>query len=93
MALTINYTGITETFLNGFQISKKKEEFKNVYIKVLNISGNKDEVSFSYIGTHNECVIISKSHTFVPISDDFNFLAQSYEYLKTLEEFKDAEDC
>lgn len=87
--------------LNGSLIFKNNEiEFKQEdikistesYIKVSSVSGNKDlcsiEVEFDITKAK-----IYKNYCFTPLLDGENFIKQSYQYLKTLDEFKDAEDC
>ena len=37
--------------------------------------------------------LYSNSYSFVPVLEGDNFIRQGYEYLKTLEEFKEFEDC
>lgn len=66
----------------------------NAYVKVISVSGNKNQVtalvSFSGGETHLE-----KTYA-VPVSVNDgakNFIAQAYAHLKTLPEFAGAEDC
>jgi hypothetical protein len=68
--------------------------FFNAYVKVVSISGNKNQVtalvSFSGEETHLEKTYL------VPVTVDEgakNFISQTYTYLKTLPEFAGATDC
>ena len=68
---------------------------ENAYIKVDFVSGDKNTINITvgYYKTNesNNCFKVN-SYSFNPSLDN-NFIKQAYEYLKTLEEFKDAEDC
>ena len=84
---------------------KKTVNFKGVdiidaYIKVKHFSGNKDNICFNIqvyankdISDSNDgdYLYISKSFYFVP-NINGNLWIQAYNYLKTLEEFLNAED-
>lgn len=64
------------------------------YVSVLSISGNKTRVTanVSFKGEKHQ---FEKLYV-VPVSvalNSKNFIAQTYEYLKTLPEFDGAEDC
>lgn len=84
MALKQNFT--TDTGL----------ECQGAYIKVEQLSLNKDGMSAKVIWKKDETYEneFHKDIFFIPydINGD-NPFKQTYEYLKTLEEFKDAEDC
>lgn len=67
----------------------------NVYIKIINIQGSKEKLYLSVIGLLDNEIVYEKIFEFAPsveINSD-NFIKQGYEYLKTLDEFKDAIDC
>jgi len=64
------------------------------YIKVVSISGNKSQlnVTVSFKGDNQQ---FNKQYE-VPVSvttGSINFIAQIYQYLKTLPEFEGSEDC
>ena len=65
------------------------------YLKVANINGDKNRLAFvlsySFDADHNP--LKTEQLNFVPNMDGGNFIAQSYEYLKTLDGFQDALDC
>lgn len=76
---------------------------ENVYIRINSYCGNKDSVSI-YVGKYisyqhfldgKESLEPVKIYTFSPdVSEEsYNFIKQGYEYLKTLDEYKDAVDC
>ena len=71
-----------------------KETLENAYIKIDNITGSKSNIiiSIAIYNFKNGTVILRKSYNFVPdISENAkNFIKQGYEYLKTLDEYKDA---
>jgi hypothetical protein len=64
------------------------------YIKVQNVSGDKNTVSAIVMFTDDN-IQFSKNYTFpVSVADGApNFIKQAYEYLKTLSEFENSEDC
>ena len=71
--------------------------FENAYIKITNISGNKEleilTVSIYSDNTQNNLIEI-KEYNFIPNVENSapNFIKQGYEYLKTLDEYKDVID-
>jgi hypothetical protein len=70
----------------------------SAYAKVTNINGNKENiiVTVSYFNMSNNKVIENvETYIFKPSIDDGakNFIAQAYEYLKTLPAFAQAVDC
>ena len=69
--------------------------FNTAYIKVDSIEGNKTELRVNVVfqKSINELVVNRKSYLFVPALDGKNFIAQSYDYLKTLPEFAGSMDC
>lgn len=83
----------------GFETCVKTTEtiVENVYIKIIGLQGTKEKVSFS-LGIYSAKdgkLLCSRHYQFVPsVADDSdNFIAQGYDYLKTLPEFADATDC
>jgi len=69
-----------------------KSVFLNAYIKVESVSANKNSAQASVSFTDNGKAI-TKSYAFSPDMDGENFIKQTYNYLKTLPEFADAQDC
>lgn len=69
--------------------------FNNAYIKVENLMGNKSQLRFdvSIYKKQNDQVIDHKNYLFTPDLSGKNFIAQAYDYLKTLPDFSDAVDC
>jgi hypothetical protein len=69
--------------------------FENCYFKVLNIKGNKEEITFTLdtMSAKNGSSISKVDYVFTPNLDGVNFIAQSYLHLKTLPEFSGATDC
>lgn len=67
-------------------------ELKNPYIKIDSLAGNKNKLNIN-VGVYIENIKVTQfNYFFVPSLDRTNFIAQAYEYLKTLDEFKDAEN-
>ena len=83
MALIVN-----KKLKNGIMVD-------SAYARVEHISSNKNilgiQVKF-YTSIENEAIETISYQTDLKI-DDSNYFVQAYEYLKTLEEFKDSEDC
>jgi hypothetical protein len=66
----------------------------SAYVKVINISGNKNEISAS-VNFKGDVQQFTKQYQ-IPVSVEAgsaNFIAQAYVHLKTLPEFAGAEDC
>jgi len=64
------------------------------YIKVISISGDKNTIDAS-VTFVNKDIKFTKNYS-VPVSTEdnaSNFIKQVYEYLKTLPEFENSEDC
>lgn len=79
-------------------------EFKNVYIKVAEIVGGKNRIEAvvelnnpkredADADTKHAELIEARRYAFVPVLEGSNFIAQAYDYLKTLPEFEGAVDC
>lgn len=64
----------------------------NAYVKVCSVEGTKKDLRISVQITSGEKTM-GKSFNFSPNMDGRNFIAQAYEYLKTLPEFAGATDC
>ena len=64
------------------------------YIKVQNVSGNKNSVNV-VVSFTDDNIQFSKTYCFSASVDNGapNFIKQAYEYLKTLSEFENSEDC
>lgn len=69
--------------------------FNSAYIKVKSLMGNKKSMRIDVeIHKAAEGVVIDyRNYSFAPNLDGKNFIAQAYEYLKTLPEFVGASDC
>lgn len=79
---------------------KKNFEHRGVqvaegYLKVANVTGDKNRVAFvvSYAVNAAHDSLKTEEFSFMPKMEGGNFIAQSYEYLKTLKGFEDATDC
>ena len=99
MALTKIVT-IENKFLNVDDYTNEltqTETIENAYIVISDIRGNKENLTIAInIYTEDKTKIKQiKRYCFTPSVGDgaVNFIAQGYEYLKTLDEFKDATDC
>jgi hypothetical protein len=70
-------------------------DFESVYIKVSSIRGDKNliQVVVDLMAGPDGIVFESSNKSFAPNLDGPNFIKQAYQYLKTLPEFSDAEDC
>lgn len=69
--------------------------FNDAYIKVENLAGDKSHIRMdvSIQKKVNEKIVDRKHFVFVPDLSGKNFIAQGYDYLKTLPEFAGAIDC
>ena len=77
--------------INNFGETSK---FKDSLIKITKIDGNKDYLQLTIMFyKENMDLLTSKFEYFKPSLNGDNFIKQGYDYLKTLEEFKDAKDC
>ena len=69
--------------------------FDKTYIKVDSLVGNKEQMRV-YVSTYkkqNEQLISRKNYSFTPDLTGKNFIAQAYDYIKTLPDFSGATDC
>lgn len=78
------------TIFKGFEI-------KNTYIKITRVEGNKENLLLQvrYFQTKDSAEILEeKYYSFIPdvTATAKNFIEQGYEYLKTLDEYKDTID-
>jgi len=68
----------------------------DVYIKIVRLEGSKEsiDVTLFFYKEPNGSVYLQANHSFMPdLNSQYNFIAQAYNYLKTLPEFEGAEDC
>ena len=65
------------------------------YLRVTEVAGNKNRVAFSlsYQIAQGEDSVKTQDFDFVPEMSGDNFIRQAYQYLKTLPDFKNAQDC
>ena len=70
---------------------------QNAYLRIGQLEGTKDKISFTVITLTGDLTntIEIKQYEITPsiLDDSPNFIKQGYEYLKTLDEYKDAIDC
>ncbi len=90
---TITITGQASVAYGGntLQIGEQQATIVAAYIKVENITGNKETVDF-IVSISGEENAFSREFSFSPSMEGSNFIKQAYEHLKTLPEFADAED-
>jgi hypothetical protein len=84
---------VIQTSIGGVENGIQRASF-SAYVKVANISGNKNQINASVTFT-SDAQQFTKQYQ-IPVSteiDSANFIAQAYAHLKTLEEFAGAEDC
>ncbi len=69
--------------------------FNEAYVKVENLIGNKSQlrIDVSILKRQNEQVVDRKNYLFTPDLNGKNFIAQAYDYMKTLPEWSGAIDC
>jgi putative heme degradation protein len=65
----------------------------DAYWKVLSVTGNKENVAARVGAFVDKQQVHEMSVAFAPAIGDFNFIQQTYVYLKTLPEFAGAVDC
>jgi hypothetical protein len=66
---------------------------RGAYWKIDRIVGNKNGIHIEIQCLVNNVAYKQEDHYFVPTLDGKNFIAQAYDYLKTLPEFAEAIDC
>jgi hypothetical protein len=84
---------IIQTHMGLIENGTQRVSF-SAYIKVNLISGNKNQITADVLFAGETAQFIKQYQ--VPVSvehDAVNFIAQVYEYLKTLPEFAGAENC
>lgn len=101
MALTKDYSldivfsniSIQDTTLVPSQI-EKSYTISTAYIKIISVEGSKGSINIVVGIYKDDKLIITKTYTFTPSVQDSatNFIKQAYEYLKTLNDFRDATD-
>jgi hypothetical protein len=76
-------------------ISKGQEAITfNAYVKVVSVSGDKNEVVASVVFSDDKNNIEKQYRFTVSTSESSkNFIAQAYQHLKTLPEFSGSTDC
>lgn len=92
---TLNISAFITMNGDGWATRKQYEDnvsFADAYIKVESVNGGKSG-AFCTVTASDGVKTISKSYEFTPSMDGKNFIAQAYEYLKTLPEFAGAQDC
>ena len=69
--------------------------FNNSYIKISALYGDKNSlrIEVNVHKTENGAILDRQQYYFSPTLEGKNFIAQAYDYLKTLPEFAGAMDC
>jgi hypothetical protein len=98
MALKKDYSiQVNLTTNEGNIVGNELVAIQDAYIKIINVNGGKESLNLmvSIEDTINEKINTIKYYTFVPnVTDNsVNFIKQGYDYIKTLNEYKDAIDC
>ena len=77
------------------KIYGQEVEIDSVYIVVNELQVNKNQAIalVNFYSKDKSEIIEVKSYVHNINLEGVNFISQSYEYLKTLEEFRDAKDC
>jgi len=84
---------IIQTSIGNIENGTHRVSF-SAYVKVTNISGNKNKINATVTFTGDVQQFTKQYQILVSLeSSSSNFIAQVYEHLKTLEEFVGAEDC
>ena len=88
----------TDDCLDERKTVNQKRIYPNAYIRIDAVRGSKKHIELFvniYENRESDRPIISKLYDFSPSVEENskNFIAQGYEYLKTLPEFSDAVDC
>ena len=80
---------------HSVQFHNKNVVFENCYFKVSQVSATKEKAvaTVHAMIESGGSVIDRKDYTFVCNLNGANFIAQAYNYLKTLPEFAGATDC
>jgi hypothetical protein len=86
---------VGESFFVAQGMTKKTADVvvdKEAYIKVMSVSGTKNEASAT-VETKTDIGSSSSAVTFTPDMNGANFIKQAYEHMKTLPEYSGAQDC
>jgi len=69
--------------------------FNDAYIKVESLAGSKDKIRSDVVVMKNAdgLILDRMTYHFVPQLDGKNFIAQAYDFIKTMPEFSGAADC
>jgi hypothetical protein len=94
MALSkaISATSDVSVFSDGVTFQTSASANGVAYIKVERVDSSKS-AAIAYVTYSGDAVKGNKTFEFVPNLDGKNFIAQAYDYLKTLPEFAGATDC
>jgi hypothetical protein len=86
-------SSVLQTPLGAIENGTQRVSF-SAYVKVASIAGNKTEIIASVQFVGDAAKFTKQYQVFVSVEDSApNFIAQVYQYLKTLPEFAGAEDC
>ncbi|NRT69994.1 hypothetical protein [Clostridium beijerinckii] len=82
----------------NIEVYGKNVEFDNAYIEIKSLNGTKDNMTMTiqvYDSDQKANVIDTKYYSYTPDESDtsVNNFKQGYNFLKTLDEYKDANDC
>lgn len=77
------------------KLGDKELIINDAYVKIEQIAGSKESLTATLsISNRDKTIVFNKYYVFNPLLEsNENFISQFYNHLKTLEEFKDAEDC
>jgi len=92
----MNFEGVTETRGDGWSIVRGNEQvdFGHCYIKVEQVTASKAHVVARLsIRSEEHGAMRYAEVSFAPNLDGANFIKQAYDYIKTLEEYRNVEDC
>ena len=92
-SMTISGDAIVEIKGATFVAPSYSHTFVDMYIKVIDVKGNKNSIKTNVGFFTDGKFSFSRSYDFVPEMSNQNFIAQSYNHLKTLLDFAGAEDC
>jgi hypothetical protein len=92
LSKTIEIKGmsINQSSFGNFENGPQNFSFP-AYIKVMTVGGSK-EMMFATVNFRSGAQQFNKNYSFVPNMNS-NFIAQAYNYLKTLPDFAGAVDC
>jgi hypothetical protein len=78
---------------HNINFHSKNITFDDCYFKVVQVTVSKDKASANVHAISSGSTLDQTEYRFTPALDGKNFIAQAYEYLKTLPEFSSAVDC